>query len=195
MPIKDWLIQHSDSPLWKEILQTRIKLRDIYLKYWLEYNVFSLSWWLMLILVISLWFIWWKRVDKARLHEIITYGAIVSLIATIIDIVGCEYVLWGYTADLVPLISPLLVTDYCFLPITYMLLYQYFTDWRSFITATTIVSALLAFIAESIAVLLDIYQLNNWKHLYSFPMYILLAIFFKWLLNKIIIKQKNSNSN
>ncbi len=116
----------------------------------------------------------------------------VSLIATIIDIIGCEYVLWGYSVDLVPLISPLIVTDYCFLPITYMLLYQYFVSWRSFTIAATVMSLLLAFVAESLAILLDIYQMNNWRHLYSYPMYIILAVALKGLMNKIMEKQKNS---
>lgn len=190
MPIKDSLILKSDNPLWKEILKTRIKLNEMDLTFWLKNNIFSLVWWLMLVLFISFWFIWWKHVNKTRLLEIVTFGVMVAFIATVVDIFGCEYVRWGYPVDLDPLITPETITDFCILPVTYMLLYQYFTDWKSFTIAAVVISAILAFVAEPIAILLDIYQMNNWNHLYSFLMYILLALTLKWLMNKIVIIQK-----
>jgi hypothetical protein len=192
MPIKDPLISKSSSQQWKEIVQIRSELHHKYLEYWINNNLFSLVWWLMLILFISLWFIWWKHVDKTKLHEIITFGVMVGLVASVIDIIGCENVLWGYPNDLVPLISPLTVTDFCLLPITYMFLYQYFVNWKSFITASVIGSALYVFVAEPTAETVDMFQLHNWKHLYDFPLYILLALSLKWLMNKIMLIQKNS---
>lgn len=192
MPINDPYILHSDNPLWKEQIQLRIHLRDINLQYWLENNLFSLVWWLMVILIISLWFIWWKRVDKTRLHVIVTYGLMVTIIAAFINIVGSDYVLWVYPNELFPLISPLTVLDYCLLPVSYMLLYQYFTNWKPFTIAAVILSAFLTFIAQPIAVMLDIYHLYTWKHIYDLPLYFLLAITMKWVLNKIILKQANS---
>ena len=192
MPIKNPLILRSDSSLWKEQIQTLVKLRDVNFRHWSENNLFSLVWWLMLILLISLWFIWWKRVDKTRLHEIVTYGLMVSLIAIIIDVIGTHFVLWGYPNMLEPLVSALTVSNFALLPVTYMLIYQYFSDWKSFTIASVILSFLLAFVAEPIAILLDIYQMNNWKHSYDFPLYILLAVLLKWTMNKIMIIQKNS---
>ena len=164
MFIKDSLISQSDSQQWKEILQIRSELHHKYSAYWLNKNLFSLAWWLMVILFISLWFIWWKRVDKTKLNEIVTFGFMVALISnSCIDIIGCENVLWGYPIDLDPLISPLTVTDFCLIPITYMLLYQYFVNWKSFIIASVIISALYVFVAEPIAIQLNIFQLHNWK--------------------------------
>jgi hypothetical protein len=191
MPIKDSLILKSDSQQWKEIIRMRSDLHHKYFAYWLNNNLFSLAWWLMLILIILLWVIWWKHVNKAKLLEIVTFGVMVGLLASIIDIIGCENVLWGYPNDLDPLITPLTVTDFCLIPISYMFLYQYFVNWKSFITTSIILSALYVFVAEPLAVKLDIFQLHNWRHIYDFPMYLLLALSLKWVLNKIMLIQNN----
>ncbi|MBC7765274.1 MAG: hypothetical protein H7Y41_02230 [Hyphomonadaceae bacterium] len=190
MIINDPRILISDNPLWIEQINIRHDLSEINLKFWLENNLFSLVWWLMLILFILLWVIWWKRVDKTRLHEIVTYGVMVSLIATYINIIGSDYVLWVFPNSLVPLISPLLIVDFCIFPVMYMLLYQFFTNWKPFAIATVVLSTFLTFIAEPIAVMLNIYQLVQWKHIYDFPLYILLAFSVKWFMHTVMKKQK-----
>jgi hypothetical protein len=192
MFIKNSPILKSDSPQWKEIIKIRNELHNKYSEYWLNNNLFSLAWWLMLILCISLWFIWWKLVNKTKLLEIVAFGTMVGLIASVIDIIGCENVLWGYPNDLDPLITPLTVTDFCLIPISYMFLYQYFVNWKSFVIASVLLSAFYVCVAESLAEQLGIFQLNHWKHIYDFPMYILLALLLKWVINKIVLIQKNS---
>lgn len=179
----------SENPLWKEQVQARIALKTINLKHWLELNLFSPVWWLMLIIFIATWFIWWKLVNKTKLLEIVTYGLLVAFLFTILDFIGAEYVLWGYPNMILPLMPSLFVADLGSFPVIYMLIYQYFPDWIKFTIAITIASSFLAFIAEPIAVSLDIYQMNNWQHLYSFPIYIALALILKWILKKIIEKE------
>lgn len=176
----------SNSPLWKEQVQILTKLRDVITEHWLKYNVFSVVWWLMIILIVLLWVLWWKKVDRNRLHELVTYGLMVSLIAIVIDVIGVNLVLWGYPNRLTPFGSPLIVTDFCIFPVSYMLLYQRYSYWRDFLIATVILAFFIAFVAENVAVALDIYKLINWKHLYDFPLYILLAISLKWIMSKLI---------
>lgn len=181
----------SDSPLWKEQIKIRIKLRDINLQHWLNNNVFSPVWWLMLILFIVLWFIWWKLVNKSKLLEIIAYGLFIMLISLIIDIVGTNNVLWNYPNKLIPLVPSLLFADLCAMPTIYMLIYQYFTTWKSFIAASIISGFLNAFICEPIAISLQIYEMNSWKHIYSFPLYIIIGLLFKKVMNLILRTQKS----
>jgi len=180
----------SENPLWKEQIQARIVLKDINVKYWLELNLFSPLWWLMLITFIATWVIWWKFVNKTKLLEIITYGLLVAFLFSILDLIGTEYVLWGYPNMLMPLMPPMFVADLGTFPVIYMLIYQYFPDWKKFTIAISIAALFFAFIGEPIAVSLDFYQMNHWKHLYSFPVYIALALILKWILKKIIEKEK-----
>lgn len=181
----------SENPLWKEQISTRMALKDINQKVWLETNLFSPVWWFMLVLFIIAWFIWWKLVDKKRLMEIVTYGLLVSILSTIFDITATQSVFWGYPNRLVPISPPLLFEDLCFLPVIFMLIYQYFTSWRSFSIALLITAFLLAFAVEPIAVWLDIFQLHSWKYGYSFLVYILMASSLKWIINNIKAKQNN----
>jgi len=67
-----------------------------------------------------------------------------------------------------------------------MLIYQYFTKWKPFITANIVSAAIFTFIGEPLFVMLGIYELIKWKHIYSFPIYIILAIIFKAILNSIM---------
>ena len=172
-------INVSQHPLWQRQIELRKMLRDVSIDFWLKTNVFSLVWWLELILVFLLWFFWWKRVDKTRLLEIAFYGLMVAITATVIDLIGTESVLWGYPNMLVPLMPPLFVVNFSLLPVIYMLVYQYFSSWKSFVIATLIISFIFAYGLEPLAIWLDIYEMNNWKYLYSLPVYIALALSLK----------------
>lgn len=176
----------------EEQIKARIALRDINLKHWLESNIFSPVWWLLLISFITLWVIWWKFVNKTKLLEIVTYGLIVSFLSTILNLFGTEFVLWGYPNNLVPVAPLLFEIDLGFLPVIYMLIYQYFPDWIKFTIAISITAVIIAFMGEPLAIRLDIYEMNNWKHIYSFPLYIALGLILKWILKKIIEKEKTS---
>jgi len=182
----------SENPLWIKQIEARTILRDINTEHWLQNNLFSIAWWVALILVIFIWYFWWKKVDKTRLLEIVAYGLMFAIVATVADLFGVELVLWGYPNMLIPLMPPLFIADFSVLPVTFMLVYQYFSNWNSFAIATLITSFILSFIEEPIAVWFEFYQLNNWKHLYSLPIYIIIALSLKWVMNKIIAKQNSS---
>ena len=181
-----------NTPLWKNEMKSRINFKDITLQHWFNNCVFSPIWWFMLISVIILWFAWWKLVNKSKLLEIVTYGLFITLISSMLDIIGTEDILWGYPNMLIPLAPPLLFADFCVIPIIYMLIYQYFTTWKSFIIISTISGFLNAYVCEPIAISLQIYQMNNWKHIYSFPIYIIIGLLFKKVMYLILTIQRNN---
>ena len=185
-------LHNAESPLWQEQIKARIAVRDVNMKFWLEYNVFTPVWWLMIITFMAVCIIWWKLVDKTRLLEIVAYGLMVALLSTIFDIAGAEMVFWGYPNMVEPLIPPLFIVDLGVLPVAYMLVYQYFTDWKKYIIAMSVTAFFFAFIGEPIAEWLNMYQITNWKHIYSFPIYIALGIFLKWIMNIIILRETKS---
>ncbi|HCC08244.1 MAG TPA: hypothetical protein DEP72_08835 [Clostridiales bacterium] len=185
------LFQYSGDSLWNEMVQKRIELRDINLKLYLEQDLFSFLWWLKIIAFILVWAIWWKWVDKTRLLEIIAYGLMVSSLATVIDLIGMNMVLWGYPITLLPFTLPLYVADLGMIPVIYMLVYQNFSNWKSFIRAVFVMAVIVAFVVEPLNVWTGIYEMNNWNYLYSFPIYIISAILLKWIINKILFKQNS----
>ncbi|HBP63436.1 MAG TPA: hypothetical protein DD730_04010, partial [Desulfosporosinus sp.] len=134
----------------------------------------------------------WKFVDKRRLLEIVAFGFLINILATFLDVVGSELLLWNYTLRILPQIPLLFPVDFVIVPIFYMLVYQRYTNWKHYLLASTILAIVLSFVAEPIAVYIGQYQLISWKFIYSFPIYIVLASLGKIFANKMCSVQEKS---
>jgi len=64
--------------------------------------------------------------------------------------------------------------------------------WKPFLFASTILALALAFVAEPLAVYIKQYQLISWKFIYSFPLYIVLAVLGKLVADKLLSLQNQS---
>ncbi|MFA4886385.1 MAG: CBO0543 family protein [Desulfotomaculaceae bacterium] len=134
------------------------------------------------------WLVWWKYVDKKRLLEITLLGALVLIIASYLDAVISEFGLWSYNYEIIPVWPRLISADFTVLPVTYMFIYQYFQEWKKFLLAMVIASTLFAFVGEPFLQWLNIYNLHEWKHVYSFPIYIFLGLFVKWFVQMMLAR-------
>ncbi len=166
---------------------------QLQIQHWLHYELFTPQFWLLISMLILPWFLWWKLVDKKRFLEIIIYGLLVSTLVILLDEVGCQLNQWEYAYDIEPLFPRMTPMNYTILPIIYMLLYQYFSQWRSFIIANVVVSAIFSFIGEPLLVMSGIYVTLEWQHAYSFPIYTLIAVLLKLIVNCIMkVPQRNT---
>lgn len=175
---------------YEEIRKVHQQLVDMRVEYWFNHDLFSFQWWLLLIVLILPWFIWWRFVDKQRIDQILLFGTLLILLVSILDDLGVEMHLWSYPYQLVPILPKLIPIDYGILVIAHMFLYQKYTQWKSFIIANTLLATVFTIIFEPLTVKLDIYNLENWRYIYSFPIYILKAMLIKWLVDEIIIRKK-----
>lgn len=165
--------------LHRKLLETRKTSSELSLEHWLYAELNTWQWWLSLGLTILPWVIWWKLCDKKRVFEILGFGLFIIMIAVFIDVAGSELVLWNYPRRLLPIVPRLWPFDFTIAPVTFMLLYQYFPKWKSFLIASALISGVLAFIAEPLLVLLKLYELITWKYIYSFPVYFGAAVISK----------------
>lgn len=163
----------SRIPSYKDEQTLREKLRDISLEHWVHEDLFSFNWWLLLAASILPFFIWWRLVDKTRLFEILTFGLICAIFACFLDVVGVSFLLWGYPDKLFHFIPPLVPADFVVIPVSGMLIYQYFSTWKSYAAAAAGLGILFAYIIEPLFSLLDMFVLIHWKHTYSFIGFIL----------------------
>jgi hypothetical protein len=177
-------MDNSLAPTFQDIVDIHTKMSELRWQYWTENTVFSFEWWLLIIALISAWVVWWRLVDRRRTTEILLYGMFIFVVAIELDVIGGELGLWDYPAMVIPWGARLVCID-ALIPVIYMLIYQYFPPWKSFILANTIMAFVFAFMAEPLLVWLNIYEPLTWRHIYSFPIYILIAIVFKWLVEKI----------
>lgn len=160
---------------------------------WLHHDLYTYQFWLLMILLVVPWLIWWKLVDRKRLIEILLYGLIVATVDTILDEIGAQLNLWEYPFDIEPLFPRLISINLAALPVIYMFIYQYFSEWKSFLIATAVMATVLSFIAENILELLGMYELFKWENYYSFPIYIAIAVSLKWLMQIILSKQDTTS--
>lgn len=173
-----------------KIVQVQSIFTDMRLEQWLQDIVFTWQWWLLVALLIAPWIVWRTLIDKKRLTTIILLGMFVLATVSWMDDLGTDLILWYYPYKLVPIYPQLIPINYAVLPVTYMLVYQYFSQWRSYITAITIMAALFSFVAEPALVYLGIYKVLKWQFYYSFPIYLLIGISHRWLVEKILAINK-----
>ncbi|WP_152640146.1 CBO0543 family protein [Virgibacillus necropolis] len=168
-----------------EIIDTHEKYSQLKKQHFFENTLFSFQWWILVTITVVLWMIWAVMVDKKRLNIILLVGLITSLLALIMDDIGISLNLWTYPSQLTYFVSRLYPVDVAIIPVFYMLLYQYFRAWKSYLVVLTLLSLFAIFVSEPIFSELDIYTLLRWKYWYSFPIYILMGIFVKGLVDKI----------
>jgi hypothetical protein len=168
-----------------QLLEAEELFAAIRTEYWLNHDLFTWQWWLLLVLLTIPWLLWWRVVDKRRLKEILLVGYFSTVIALMLDQLGTEFNEWDYPHRVIPVYPQFMPIDLTILPILYMLLYQYFSTWKTYMRALMIMSAAMAFLFEPLLVKMDLYRLIDWKHIYSFPAYILIGIILRLSVLKI----------
>lgn len=170
----------SEKKNWEEIVKFRQKLADAKIEYFYQEVLFTPSWWLLLLTSVAFIITWLLIVDKSRIVEIICFGLLTSITAVVLDSIGVSLLLWGYPKTLTPLIPPVLTFNLIHMPVIYMVVYQFFSTWRSFFVAMFITVFIFSFVFEPLLVWLDIYDPHQWKYVYSFPIYLWIAVVWKW---------------
>ncbi|MCB2296064.1 hypothetical protein LGK95_21680 [Clostridium algoriphilum] len=81
-----------------KIIELRKQIFTIQYNQWMNNTLFSLKWWIILIIAIIYWVIWWKLVDKKRFKEIALVGLVTGIITFFLntgggrnDIMGISY--------------------------------------------------------------------------------------------------------
>lgn len=179
--VEGWLRTNGPDQSLDEIIKLKMQLRDIFIPYYLSSELFSWLWWLSVAASIIPLVIWWKVVNKKRLLEICVFGLLMNISSTFLDSIGSTLVLWEYLVHIVPQSALMTPVDLVVVPVVFMIIYQKFGTWARFIGISTVAAAVIAFIAEPIAVYIGLYKPITWSCIYSFPLYILLAICAKFL--------------
>lgn len=172
------------------ILEAHRHLHALQYQHWVKYQLFTPVWWTLVAVGIVPWIIWWKLVDRQRIAVIFSYGMLIMYFIITMDALGIVYQRWIYPIKVLPIIPHETSLDWGMLPVIHMLIYQYFPRWRSFLIAETATAAALAFLGETFAEQIGVYFVLNWKHIWSFPIYIAKAIVTKLLIEKLLFRPK-----
>jgi len=175
-----------------QMIQVKEMYKQLSIEHWVKYEVFTWQWWIGLACVVIPLLLWWKQVERRRILEITAFGFMVNILATFLDVIGSELLLWNYTIRILPQIPLLFPVDFILVPIIYMVIYQRYLAWKQFLFASTIVALALAFVVEPLAVYIKQYQLISWHYSYSFPIYVLIVISAKLFADKLLSMRGDS---
>jgi hypothetical protein len=169
-----------------EIINLNKKLGEVVNNHWWNDVVFTFPWWFVILSLILPWIVWWKIVNKKRILETSFVGLFIMFISFFLDQLGASLLLWIYPVTPTPLPREVFdPADLSILPVFYMAIYQYFPRWKSYILILTIFAFLGSYVGGSIYQWLGIYKILKWKHIYSVPIYILMGVIAKWIINKL----------
>lgn len=169
----------------KEIRLLEDKLFQLEVDGWLKNEFLTWEWWILVVFLIMPWVIWAKLVKRDIILEILLFGTIIILITTLLDVVGAQYSFWDYPIAFLPIIPRAFPFDFSMVPVAYMLLYQYFRTWRSFISAQIIMALIYAFIGEPFCEWVKFVNYLEWRYIYSFIYYIIVGIVTRALILKL----------
>lgn len=177
------------TPEQQMIVNLRKLLYNVKFNDWINNDIFTIRWWILLSALILPWFIWFLLVDKSRLKEMLFYLLSTSGIAILLDEIGASLTMWIYPVEVIPVLPRMITVNYSMVPIIFVLIYQHFPKWKSFIYANIILSFTFSFILEPILVWMNLYDLVTWKYIYSVPTYLFAAILLKLFIEKIKLIQ------
>ena len=159
---------------------------------WLNYDVFTFDWWLLLAFFILPWIIWIKLVDRKRIVEILLFGMFIIKITTLTDILGTELDFWRYPTSLIPIFPRAFPFDVSMVPVGMMLLFQFFSTWKSFVKSLVIMAALYAFVGEPFCVWKELVVYIKWNYFFSFLYYIIVGTLIRAFVEKLKVLSHKS---
>ncbi|MEK3990045.1 CBO0543 family protein [Robertmurraya sp. FSL R5-0851] len=122
--------------------------------------------------------------------ESLLFGMIVMNVTLLLDTVGMQFSFWEYPVEFLPVIPRGFPFDVSMVPVAFILLFQYFQTWKSFIIAQVIMAIAYAFIGEPFCEWLHLVRYFKWNYLYSFVYYIILGIVVRALILKCMMVSK-----
>ncbi|MGJ9384667.1 CBO0543 family protein [Salipaludibacillus sp. CF4.18] len=175
-----------------EIINDIIEVKENYTysqkEHFFENVLFSYQWWILLIITIALWMIWVIVVDRKRIKSILVIGLSASTLALLLDDIGATLGFWVYPYNLYSSLDQLYTVDIAIVPVSYMLLYQYAKSWLAYSIFLILLAFFAVFVAEPAFVKVDIFIPLQWKLWYAGPIYVVIAVVLKWLVDRLETK-------
>lgn len=139
-------------------------------QHWISQELFSTGWFLIIGLLIVVYGVWFKLVDKSNLRNLLLLGSLYAVgfgLSTII--LEGYYGFWEFAVRITPLKPTIFTLSYTVAPILYMTVVQYNTSWKSFLLWASIGTAVISFGIVPIYVMLGILKLlRGFNYFYAF---------------------------
>lgn len=172
---------HFSSSGFSPTVEDQWELTTLRVHEWVQDELFSVGWWLLLALFLLNVYLSWKIADKKRFGETALFTAVVVICIIVLDELGEELVLWYYPVDIIPLFPPASAVNVSCLPFVYGLLFRIAKPWKRFLAVLAVMSVISCFVLEPIFVWANLYRKLDWKSWYGLPIYFAIGVVSKFI--------------
>jgi hypothetical protein len=178
----------------EKIMESEMKQNDRLHQYWLEFSSYA-HWqtWVVFSMFIIPLILLVLFIDRRRVFQLGFYGYSVHIFFTYTDIIGTERAVWIYPYKLLPLLPSSITLGVSFVPVVYMLYYQFIINHKKnyYIWMLPLCLA-LAFILKPTMVGLGLFHFRGKENfLLLFAGYVFVALISKWLTDFFIYLSKS----
>jgi hypothetical protein len=151
-----------------------------FLELWNTGMYLTWRWWVMLAMTVLPWIVWLFIRKKESTHRLLYAGLFVAFVALFLDMLGVILDIWVYPVLLFPILPECTPYNFTVLPVVTMLFLQYFPKTNRYVKAL-VYAALGAFVFQPLMQWAGLYQNDEWRDWYSFPILFLLYLAANWL--------------
>ncbi|WP_163143827.1 hypothetical protein [Bacillus sp. 22-7] len=154
-------------------------------KYWLDFELYtSFEYWLMAALLIGPLIYLFFKIDKNKIFFFGFYGYSIHVIFGYIDLFSKNLGYLNYPFPVIPML-PGLTLDSSFVPVTFMLVYQWTINReKNYYLYMIITSAVMAFIFKPVLVGIGLMRLyGNTNYIYLFAGYLIVITLAKFIMS------------
>jgi hypothetical protein len=170
----------------EKIRNFEMEASNLWSNYWQQYShMGTWQFWVNVGLLIGSLIVLYVFIDRRKAFQIGFYGFNVHVWFTYIDLFGSRNGLWEYPYKVFP-IGPINVAlDTSFVPVTFMLMYQWSLNRNKNYYVTLIsVGIVFAAIIKPIMSALSLFYLFRWmNYFYLFLAYLIIILISKWITN------------
>jgi MFS family permease len=152
-----------------EILQAKIRLHNLIYTDWITTDLFSIRWYGTVVFILFSYALCFWLLDKRRFTQILLFGSLMTVMVSLFDTFGTNFILWSYLTRIFPIVPSLFLYDFTIVPLYYMLVYQYSPDWKAFAFWNAAAAGIISFAIYPLLTALDMFALHNWRYAYFFP--------------------------
>lgn len=170
--------------LLEEIRKSEIAQSDRWLSYWQQYsNMDTWQFWVVLMMFLLPLLVLILFIDRKKVFQLGFYGYGIHLFFAIIDSFGVIKGLWIYPYKLLPGLPASIALDSSFVPVTYILLYQYIlNNKKNYYIWMLMLCLVFAFFLKPLMVGLGLFRFGGRENfLMLFWGYVAVALIPKWI--------------
>ncbi|UPO89894.1 CBO0543 family protein [Niallia sp. Man26] len=170
--------------LLEEIRKAEIAQSDRWLSYWQQYsNMDTWQFWVVLMMFLLPLPVLILFIDRKKVFQLGFYGYGIHLFFAIIDSFGVIKGLWIYPYKLLPGLPASIALDSSFVPVTYILLYQYIlNNKKNYYIWMLMLCLVFAFFLKPLMVGLGLFRFGGRENfLMLFWGYVAVALIPKWI--------------